>query len=61
MKFQVLSIFFLQLAVMFEMNNKNESKRKHRVPQFFHKQEEKSPFNNLTIKLADTESCLVKV
>ena len=46
---------------MFEMNNKNESKRKHRVPQLFHKQEEKSPFNNLTIKLADRESCLVKV
>ena len=38
---------------MFEMKNKNESKRKHRVPQFFYKQEEKSRFNNLTIKLAD--------
>ena len=38
---------------MFEMKNKNESKRKHRVPQFFYKQEEKRRFNNLTIKLAD--------
>ena len=46
---------------MFEMNNKNESKRKHRVPEFFHKQEEKRTFNNLTIKLADRESFLVNV
>ena len=30
---------------MFEMKKKNESKRKHRVPEFFHKQEEKSKFN----------------
>ena len=46
---------------MFEMKNKNESKRKHRVREFFHKQEEKRPFNNLTIKLPDSESFLVKV
>ena len=45
---------------MFEMKNKNESKRKHRVPEFFHKQEEKRPFNNLTIKLPYSESFLVK-
>ena len=45
---------------MFEMNYKNESNRKH-VPEFFHKQEEKRPFNHLTIKLADRESFLVKV
>ena len=53
-------ILFLQIAVMFEMK-KDDSKRKHRVPEFFHKQEEKRPFNNLTIKLADRESFLVKV
>ena len=46
-------ILFLQIAVMFEMKKKNESKRKHRVPGFFHKQEGKRPFNNITIKLAD--------
>ena len=41
---------FLQIAVMFGMNKKkkSESKRKHRVPEFFQKQEEKRPFNNLT-------------
>ena len=54
-------VLFLQIAVMFEMKNKNESKRKHRVPEFFHKQEEKRPFNNLTIKIADRESFLVKI
>ena len=32
---------------MFGMEKKNESQRKHRVPDFFHKQEEKRPFNNL--------------
>ena len=42
-------ILFLQIAVMFEMKKKkNESKRKHRAPEFFHKQEGKRPFNNLT-------------
>ena len=45
---------------MFEMKKKNEGKRKHRVPEFFHKQEEKRLFNNVTIKLADRESFLVK-
>ena len=30
------------------MKKKNESKSKHRVLRFSHKQEEKSPFNNLT-------------
>ena len=52
---------FLQIAVMFEMRNKNESKRKHRVPEIFPKREEKGPFNNLAIKLADRESFLVKI
>ena len=46
---------------MFEMKKKNASERKHWVPEFFHKQEEKRPFNNLTIKLANRESFLVKV
>ena len=46
---------------MFEMKNKDESKRKHWVPEFFHKHEEKRPFNNVTIKLADRESFLVKI
>ena len=41
---------------MLEMNNKDESKRKHRVSKFFHKQEEKIPLNNLTIKLANMDS-----
>ena len=36
------------MAVMLAIKKKNESKRKHRVPKFFHKQEEKRPFNNLT-------------
>ena len=54
-------ILFLQIVVMFEMKKKNESKRKHRVPGFFHKQEEKRPFNNETIKLGDRESFLFKV
>ena len=43
------------------MKMKGESKRKHQEPEFFHKQEAKRPFNNLTIKLADRESFLVKV
>ena len=34
-------ILFSQVAVMFEMKNKKESKGNHRVPRFFHKQEEK--------------------
>ena len=46
---------------MFKMKKTKESKRKHWVPEFFHKQEEKIPLNNLTIKLADRESFLVKV
>ena len=54
-------ILFLQMVVMFEMKNKNESKKKHQVPEFFHKQEEKRPFNNLIVKLSDRESFLVKV
>ena len=37
-------ILLLQIAVIFETKKKNESKRKHRVPEFFHKQEEKRPF-----------------
>ena len=41
------NMFFLQITVMFEIK-KNESKRKHQVSEFFHKQEEKRPFNNLT-------------
>ena len=48
MNFQVLStgskeggILFLKKAVICEMNKKNESKRKQRVPEFFHIQEEK--------------------
>ena len=38
-------ILFLQIAVMFEMKKKkkNESKRKHRTAEFFHKQG-KRPF-----------------
>ena len=47
--------------IMFEMKKKNESKRKHRVPKFFHKQEEKRLFNNLTLKLPDKKSFSVKV
>ena len=35
-------------------------KKKHRVLEFFHKREEKGPFNNLTIKMPDRESFLVK-
>ena len=39
---------------------KDERKRKQRVPEFFHKQEEKGPFNSLITKLAGRESFLVK-
>ena len=52
------SILFLQTVAMFEMKE-NASKRKHRIPEFSHKREEKRSFNNLTIKLADRESFLV--
>ena len=55
MNFQVLStdskeggILFLAKAVICEVKKKNESKRKQRVPEFFHIQEEKIQFNNLT-------------
>ena len=34
------------------MKKKNENKTKHQVPEFFHKHEEKRPFNNLTRKKA---------
>ena len=34
-------ILFLQIAVMFEMRNKNESKRKHRVRNFFTNEKKK--------------------
>ena len=51
------NILFLPIVVMFGMKKKkkkkkmNESKRKHRVPELFHKQEEKRPFNNLTSRI----------
>ena len=45
---------------MLEMKKKNEGKKKHRVAEFFHKQEEKRPFNNLK-EIADRESFLVMV
>ena len=35
-------------GLFFEMKKKNERKRKHRLLEFSHKQEEKCPFNNLT-------------
>ena len=34
-------ILFLQITGMFEMKKKNESKRKHRIAEFFHNQEKK--------------------
>ena len=34
-------ILFLQKAVMFEIKKKNKSRRKHRVPEFFHKKKKK--------------------
>ena len=37
-------ILFLQIAVVIGMKKK---KKNHRVPEFFHKQEEKRPFSNL--------------
>ena len=40
-------ILFLQITGMFEMKKKNESKRKHRIAEFFDKQEKKD-FSNLT-------------
>ena len=43
------------------MKKKNENKRKHRATECFCKQEEKRPFNNLTMKQADREYVLVKV
>ena len=49
-------ILFLQLAVLLKMQE--ERKRKKRVRELFHKQEEKGAFNNLIqeMKLADRES-----
>ena len=46
---------------MFEIKKKNESKRKHWIPEFFHKQEEERPFNSVAIKLTNRESFSVKV
>ena len=43
-------ILFFQIVVIFEMKKKNGNKTKHQVPDFFHKHEEKRPFNNLTRK-----------
>ena len=40
-------ILFLQIAVMFEMK-KNESKRKHRVPEFLTNKKTIQQFNNKT-------------
>ena len=58
MNFQVLSIplqilkkevfQFANSSYVWNKKKKNESKRKHRVPEFSHKQEDKIPFNNLT-------------
>ena len=42
-------ILFLQIAVMLEMKNKNRSKRKHRIPEFFSQTRRKKTiqqFNN---------------
>ena len=36
--FEKGGVLFLQTAFMFEMRKKNESKGKHHVPEFFHKQ-----------------------
>ena len=57
MNFQVLSMsfqamksevfYFCKQRLCFRSKKKNGSKRKHRVPELFHKQEEKTPFNNL--------------
>ena len=41
-------ILFLELAVMFKMKKKNQSKIKYWVPEFLSKQEEKGPCSNLT-------------
>ena len=46
--FEEEGISILQIAVMFGIKKKNESKTKHRVPEFLHKKEDKIPFNNLT-------------
>ena len=43
-------ILFSQIVVIFEMKMKNENQTKLQVPEFFHKHEEKRPFNNLTRK-----------
>ena len=45
---------------MFQMKNKNKSKRRHGVLEFSQTRRKK-PFNNLTIKLDNRESFLVKV
>ena len=47
------NILFLRIVVMFGMKKKkkNDSKRKHRVPELLHKQEEKRAFNNLTSRI----------
>ena len=40
---------------MFEMKNKNESIRKHWIPELFTKKLKKRPFNYSTIKLVNRE------
>ena len=52
-------ILFLQIVIVFGMKKKkkkkNESEKKLCVLEFFHKQEEKRPFNNLTRTKASRE------
>ena len=44
---------------MSELEKKNESKKDHRVPEFFRRRKEKRPLNNLArIKLVGRESFL---
>ena len=57
---------------MFGMKKKERGKKKHRISEFFHKQEGKRPFNNLTrnrivregvffkLRLNSSDPCLSK-
>ena len=55
------SALFLQLAVMFKMKKKNESKRNHRVPGFFTNEKKKDHSTIYqAMKLADRKSFLLR-
>ena len=68
MNFQVLLVpfqalkrkVFLEMAVIFKMKKKNESKKASDA-RIFSQTRRKRPFKNLAIQIVDREACLVKI